>query len=83
MNPEFYVESGIAMSHNYDDPSRKKDGHLFNTIICNRNKSSCFYRVDRVFFEDVPNMGDLKRTPVCSSMFRSYCETDVIELRYI
>ena len=83
MDPERAVESGIQMAQNYEDPSRKKDGHLFNSIVCNRNKSACFFRVDRVFYEDIPNMGSLKKTPVCSSMFRSYSEVDVVELKYI
>ena len=80
MDPEKYVESGVAMAQNYEDPFRKKDGHLFNSIICNRNKSSCFFKIERVFYENVSNIGDFKRTPVCSSMFRSYCEVDIIEI---
>ena len=73
------------MAQNFEDPSRKKDGHLFNTIVCNRNKSACFYSVDRVFFDRLPDkeMKKLKKTPVCSSMFRSYSEVDIVELRAI
>ena len=39
MDPEKYVESGILMAQNYDDPSKRKDGYLFNTVIANRDRS--------------------------------------------
>ena len=39
-----YVESGILMGYNYEDPSKKKDGFLMNTIVSNREKSAYFHR---------------------------------------
>ena len=50
--------------------------------MCNRDKSACFFKNERVFFEDI-NRGPLKKTPICSSMFRSYAEVDIIELVHL
>ena len=71
------------MAQNYEDPSRKKDGHLFNTIVCNRNKSACYTSIERVFYDHLKEGGNgaFKKTPVCSAMFRGHAEVDMIELR--
>ena len=49
MDPNSYVALEVKISNNYEDPSKSKDGHLFNSIITNRNSSSCYHKQERVF----------------------------------
>ena len=42
MDQDKYVESGIKMGYNYEDPSKRKDGFLVNSIVSNRDKSAYF-----------------------------------------
>ena len=82
MNPENYVESGILMAHNYEAPGRRNTGHLFNTIVANRDRSNFLWRQDRVMYEGDISANDenLRRTPPCKAIFRHHCETDINEI---
>jgi len=73
------------MVQNYEDPSKRKDGYLYNTIVSNRDCSSFFLRQDRVLFEDdlATNALKLLKTSPCKAIFRPYCEADVNELKRI
>lgn len=79
MNPERYVESGIQMSYNFEDPSKRKDGCLFNSIIANRDRSNFFYRQERVLIYESDKSKMKMKTP-CVSMFRNHSEIDIVEL---
>ena len=83
MDQDKYVESGIKMGYNYEDPSKRKDGFLVNSIVSNRDKSAYFQKQERVLFEEIKDFGSLKKTPVCHGMFRGYAEIDLIELQRI
>ena len=39
MTPETYVNAGIQMIQNYEDPTKRRDGHLFNYIVSNRDSN--------------------------------------------
>ena len=41
MTPETYVNAGIQMIQNYEDPTKRRDGHLFNYIVSNRDSNEC------------------------------------------
>ena len=44
MQPETYVNAGIQMIENYEDPTKRKDGHLFNYIVANRDSNECILK---------------------------------------
>ena len=78
-----YVESGILMGYNCEDPSKKKDGFLMNTIVSNREKSAYFHKQERMIFDKNIDYDSLIKTPVCHNMFRGFAEVDLVELQRI
>ena len=44
MTPETYVNAGIQMIQNFEDPTKRRDGHLFNYIVANRDSNECMIK---------------------------------------
>ena len=44
MTPETYVNAGIQMIRNFEDPTKRRDGHLFNYIVSNRDSNECMIK---------------------------------------